>query len=290
VDGANPLGTKFAPVRWTSVGPDFLHVMGTPLLLGRDFNDRDTAAAPRVALINQSFVERYLKGKVPLGHQIEMEGEEGVFTVVGVIPDLKLTAVRENPRPMAFVPYMQMSSISSMSVELRAADDMGSVLSEARRALHELSPDLAPLRPMTQQAQFEESYSDESLFSRLAMFFGGLAVLLVTTGLFGTLAYRVNQRITEIGLRMALGAQRRQVLWMVVRESLVLSLIGVVIGLPLALVVARLLRSMLFNLSPGDPLSFVAALLGIALVTLAASAIPARRASSVDPMVALRYE
>jgi ABC-type antimicrobial peptide transport system permease subunit len=143
---------------------------------------------------------------------------------------------------------------------------------------------------MTQQAQFEESYSDESLFSRLAMFFGGLAVLLVTTGLFGTLAYRVNQRITEIGLRMALGAQRRQVLWMVVRESLVLSLIGVVIGLPLALVVARLLRSMLFNLSPGDPLSFVAALLGIALVTLAASAIPARRASSVDPMVALRYE
>jgi ABC-type antimicrobial peptide transport system permease subunit len=173
---------------------------------------------------------------------------------------------------------------------LRTTKDVGSVLSQVRQVLRDFSPDLAPLQPMTQVQQFEESYADDRLFSRLAVFFGALAVLLVTTGLFGTLAYRVNRRIGEIGLRMALGAQRRQVLWMVLRESLVLGAIGVAVGLPLAIAAARLLRSMLFNLSPGDPVSFAAALLGITAVTLFASAIPARRASSVDPMVALRYE
>jgi ABC-type antimicrobial peptide transport system permease subunit len=156
--------------------------------------------------------------------------------------------------------------------------------------LHDISPDLAPLQAMTQQEQFNESYSDDRLFSRLAVFFGMLAALLVATGLFGTLAYRVNRRISEIGIRMALGAQRQQVLWMVLRESFILTLVGVAVGLPLAIAVSRLLRSMLFSVSPGDPISFVAALAGMALITLLASAIPARRASSINPIVALRYE
>jgi ABC-type antimicrobial peptide transport system permease subunit len=122
------------------------------------------------------------------------------------------------------------------------------------------------------------------------MFFGLLAALLVATGLYGTLAYRVSRRTAEIGVRMALGAQRRQVLWMVLRESLVVSVAGVLVGLPLAIAGARVLRSTLFGLGPGDPLTFAAALLGMALVTLVASLIPARRAASVDPMQALRTE
>src|SRR5207248_1159228 len=131
---------------------------------------------------------------------------------------------------------------------------------------------------------------DQKIVSRLSMFFGLLAALLVATGLYGNLAYRVNRRTAEIGLRMALGAERQQVLWMVLRESLILCVIGAMVGLPLAFAVARWLKSMLFSLSPTDPISFVLALLGIAGVATIAGFFPAHRASSVDPMVALRYE
>jgi predicted permease len=290
VDGRNPLGDKLAPVRWNPVGPDFLNVLGTPLLIGRDIAQRDTAATPKVAIINQTFAERYLKRTTPIGHHIELEGNRGAYTIIGVFPDLKFTKVRETSRPMAFVPYTQVSGISNMTIELRTTSDFGSIMAEVRRMLHDISPDLAPLQAMTQQEQFNESYSDDRLFSRLALFFGVLAALLVATGLFGTLAYRVNRSVSEIGIRMALGAQRQQVLWMVLRESLIVTLVGVAVGLPLAIAASRLLRSMLFSVSPGDPISFVAALAGMALITLLASAIPARRASSVDPIVALRYE
>ena len=136
----------------------------------------------------------------------------------------------------------------------------------------------------------EESYSSEQLFSRLAVFFGALAAFLVAIGLYGTLAYRVSRRTAEIGVRMALGAQRKQVLWMVLRESLIMAVLGVGVGLPLAFAGARLLKSMLFGLSPFDPLTFLLALLGIGGVALISALLPARRASSVDPMVALRYE
>jgi ABC-type antimicrobial peptide transport system permease subunit len=145
-------------------------------------------------------------------------------------------------------------------------------------------------KPMTQRAQFDESFSQPRLFARLSMFFGLLAALLVATGLYGTLAYRVSRRTSEIGVRMALGAQRIAVLWMVLRESLLISVAGVAAGVPLAIAGAQLMRSMLFGVMPLDSRSFVGALLGVALVALIASAIPARRAASVDPIVALRYE
>jgi ABC-type antimicrobial peptide transport system permease subunit len=159
-----------------------------------------------------------------------------------------------------------------------------------RRAVADFGPDLAALQPMTQQAQFEKSYSQQRLIARLAMFFGLLAALLVATGLYGTLAFTVSRRTAEVGVRMALGAQRRQVLWMVLRGSLLVSLAGIALGLPAAIAAGRLLRSMLYGVEPGDPLTFAGALAGITLVALAASLIPARRAASVDPMVALRHE
>src|SRR5205085_9344095 len=137
--------------------------------------------------------------------------------------------------------------------------------------------------------QFERSYTQERLFARLSVAFGALAVLLVATGLYGTLAYGVGRRTAEIGIRMALGAQRAQVLWMVLRENLVLCGAGAALGLLLAFAGTRLLRRMLFGLQPGDPLTFVLALAGLLAVALAASMAPARRATKVDPMVALRY-
>jgi ABC-type antimicrobial peptide transport system permease subunit len=156
--------------------------------------------------------------------------------------------------------------------------------------MHEFGPDLPLLQPTTQEEQFSKSFSQERLFARLSSFFGLLAVLLVATGLFGTLAYRVNRRTAEIGVRMALGAQRGQVLWMVMRESLVLCVAGAIAGLPLAFGLGRLLRSTLYGVGPADALTFVAAVIGVAVVALFSSLLPARRASSVDPMVALRYE
>ncbi len=170
-------------------------------------------------------------------------------------------------------------------------DVMGYVpLGFNRVSVRAVAPDVPLLHPTTQRAQFDETISQERLNARLALFFGLLAVVLAATGLYGTLAYRVNRRTSEIGVRMALGAQRGQVLWMVLRESLVVCLAGVALGLPAAYACTRLLRSMLYGLQPSDPASFIAALVGIIIVALLASMIPARRAASVDPMIALRNE
>jgi ABC-type antimicrobial peptide transport system permease subunit len=177
-----------------------------------------------------------------------------------------------------------------MQVELHTVGNSEALMPSVRSVLHELDPNLPMQKPMTQRAQFDESFAQPRLFARLSIFFGLIAALLVATGLYGTLAYRVSRRTSEIGVRMALGAQRSQVLWMVLRESLVISVAGVAVGIPLAIAGAYLMRSMLFGVVPGDSLSFVGALLGVALVALLASGIPARRAASVDPIVALRYE
>jgi ABC-type antimicrobial peptide transport system permease subunit len=153
-----------------------------------------------------------------------------------------------------------------------------------------MDPNLPLIQPTTQQAQYETTISQQLFFARLAGFFGMLAVLLVATGLYGTLAYRVNNRTVEIGLRMAVGAQRGQVVWMVLRDSLILTGIGAVIGVLLAFLVAKTLTSALYGVKPDDSSSYCFAVCGVALVAIVASLIPARRAANVDPLSALRAE
>jgi len=294
IDGAPPNPGKFSPIRWNAVGPEFFHVIGASLKLGRDIAATDTTAARRVIVVNQTFVDRYLAGRDPLGHRVTLSGkgelENEAYSIIGVVPDLKYTAVREPSRPMGWIPYTQQPGIGRMNITLRTSGDGATLLGSARSVVRDFGPDIPLLEPIRQIEQFEQSYSDERLFSRLATFFGLLAALLVATGLYGTLAYRVSRRTAEIGVRMALGAQRAQVLWMVLRESLLTALVGVGIGLPLAFAAARLLKTMLFGLTPADPLTFLLALFGIGAVALCSALLPARRASSVDPMVALRYE
>jgi len=294
VDGADPNPGKFSSIRWNAVAPDFFRVIGANLRLGRDIAESDTAASRRVIVVNQSFVDRYLSGKNPIDHKVNLSGqgdkENEAYSIIGVVPDLKYTSVRENPRPMGWVPYTQNPGIAGMNIELRAHGDTSAVLEEARSVVHEFGPDIPLLQPIKQTEQYEQSYSDERLFSHMATFFGLLAALLVATGLYGTLAYRVSRRTPEIGVRMALGAQRRQVLWMILRESLIIGVIGIAVGLPLAFAGARLLKSMLFGVTTTDPLAFVLALVGIAAVAVVSALLPAQRASSVDPIVALRYE
>ena len=177
-----------------------------------------------------------------------------------------------------------------MHVEVRVNGDPLSLLPTLRQVVRDIDPNIPLEKPLTQRAQFEESYLQPKMFARLGGFFGGLAALLVATGLYGTLSYRTSRRSAEIGTRMALGAQRGQVLWMVMRESLLISCIGTGVGLPLALACVRFLGSMLYQLSPFDPLSFMLAMFCIALVASGAAFLPAWHAAKVDPVVALRYE
>ena len=292
VDGQRPKVTGWASMRWNAGGPDFLHVLGIPLLLGRDINDADTSLSGNVVVVNETFAKRYLPGTTAIGHIVSFSDEPDSkrYTIVGVAADSKYTEVREEQRPMAYFPYTQIPGILSMQVELRTARDPDALLPEVRNAMNEFAPNLALLDAKTQEEQFSESLSQDRLFARLASFFGLLAVVLVATGLYATLAYKVVRRTSEIGVRMAVGAQRRQVLWMIIRESLMLCLLGTALGLPAAIAGARLLKAMLFGLQPGDPVTLALSLAGIALVTMAASFVPAHRASSLNPMVALRCE
>jgi len=290
IDGTSPTGDRPASMRWNMVGPDYFHTIGGTLVLGRDFNEGDSATGPRVAIVNQTLAERYLPGQNPLGHQLAFPGEKVQRTIIAVARNSKYTGIRDTDRPTAYFPYTQMTGLEGMTVEIRTSGETPAVLAQARQALVELDPDLAMLSPMTEREQFDQSISDERLLARLAIFFGMLAVILVATGLYGTLQYRVSRRTAEIGVRMALGARRGEVLWMVLRESLAESLAGVALGVPAAVTAAGLLRSMLFGLTPSDPVTLGGAAVVIAVVAVGASLIPARRAASVDPIVALRYE
>lgn len=291
VDGRNPVPERrFAALRTNCVGSQFLHTFGIPLHLGRDFEDSDTASSPKVAIVNQTFIDRYMHGVPPLGHHISVMGEPTQYTIVGVAGNNRYTGVREEDRPMAYVPFSQAPGVLGMQYELHTSGNPMGLLPAAAKIVHDLDPNLPLHKPITQQDQFAESVSQERLVANLSVFFGALAGFLVAIGLYGTISYGVNRRSMEIGVRMALGAQRREVLLMVLRESLIIAAAGLAIGVPVFFAVGKALQSMLYGLSPSDPLTIVLALGGIAIVALAASFFPAYRAASIDPMRALRME
>jgi ABC-type lipoprotein release transport system permease subunit len=212
------------------------------------------------------------------------------MTIVGVVKDHKYRSIDEEPIPMAWYMYAQIPMVGPMNVEMRVHGDPLAILPAARKALQQLDPNLPLIQPMTQREQFDTTISEHILFARLAGFFGFLAVILVATGLYGTLAFRVSMRTAEIGVRMAVGARRGQVVWMILRDSLLLTTAGVVMGVPLAMLVGRALASSLYGVKPLDAVSYLLAVVGVAMVALVASAVPAGRAASVDPMRALRTE
>jgi predicted permease len=298
IDGVEPQEPFSESMSANHVGPDFCHTLGIPILRGRDVTDADTRSAPKVVLVNETFSKRLFPNGDALGHSVTTLSLTSVgkiklensFTIVGVIGDSKYKRVDENPKPTLYFPFAQNTPIPNMQVELRTYGNPEALMPSVHAVLHGLDPNLPMQKPMTQRAQFDESFSQARLFARLSIFFGVVAVLLVATGLYGTLAYRVNRRTSEIGVRMALGAQHGQVLWLILRESLLVSGAAILAGVPVAIAGARLMRSMLFGVQPGDMISFLLALFGVILVALAASIIPARRAMHVDPMVALRYE
>ena len=292
VDGRNPTpALSFASVRVNLVGSGFLRTLGIPLRHGRDVEDSDTASSPRVAIVNQTFGDRYLHGGEALGHHLAFEGDaKAEYTIVGVAANSRYTEVREADHPMAYVPFAQAPGVLEMQYELHTPGDPKMLIGEAAKVVHDTDPNLPMEKPMTQEDQFAESISRERLIANLSVFFAGLAGFLVAIGLYGTISYGINRRTMEIGVRMALGAQRHEVLRMVFVESLKVAALGLALGIPAALAAAQTLRSLVYGLSPNDPLSIVVAFMGIAAITLGAALFPARRAASIDPMRALRME
>ncbi|QNI30250.1 ABC transporter permease [Alloacidobacterium dinghuense] len=292
IDGKKPPNSDGdnAMARANIVGPDFFQTLGVPIVAGRDFADSDTAASPKVAIINELFAQRFLPNENPLGHHLSWRDPKDDVVIVGVVKNHKYRSIEEKPIPMQWFAYTQQKTIGEMHFEMRVHGDPMAILPAVRKVVQQIDPNLPLMQPMTQRAQYEESISQQLLFGRLAGFFALLAVVLVATGLYGTLAYYVNNRTVEIGVRMAIGAQRKQVVWMVLRDSLLMTGIGILAGVPLAIFVSRELASALYGVKPYDALSYVLAVLGVALVAAIASLIPANRAASVDPLMALRAE
>jgi len=277
-------------VRSNVIGSDFFRTLGVPILSGREFADSDTVNAPRVGIVNEEFANRFLPNTNPLGHTIGTDDGRFTMTIVGVVKDHKYRSIDEEPIPMAWWNYAQIPYVGGMSVEMRVHGEPLAILPSARKVVQQFDPNLPLIKPMTQRDQFDTTISQQILFARLAGCFGFLAVLLVATGLYGTLAYRVSMRTAEIGVRMAVGARRGQVVWMILQDSLLLTAIGVALGIPLAMLVGRALTASLYGVKPMDAVSYFLAVAGVCTVALAASIIPATRAASVDPLKALRTE
>jgi len=277
-------------VRSNVVGPGFFTTLGVPVLAGRDFADSDTETSPHVGIINEQFAKRFFPNRNPLGHMIGTSDGRYQMSVVGVVKDHKYRSIDEEPIPMAWYEYAQIPIAGRMDVELRVHGDPLAILPSARKVVQQIDPNLPLIKPMTQRAQYDLTISSQTLFARLAGCFGLLAVILVATGLYGTLAYRVNRRTAEIGVRMAMGAGRSQVVWMILRDSLVLTVTGVIAGIPLAFAIGRALASSLYGVQPLDAMTYALAILGVTVVAFVASAAPASRAASIDPLKALRTE
>jgi len=274
---------RHADISSNAVGADFFHTLGIPVLQGREFNAADTPSSKPVAIVNQAFAEQYLKDGA-LGHTVD-DAE-----IVGVVSNSKYKAAAEVERLTMYQSLPQMGMAGQITFEVRTTLQSLSLLPEIRRGVNQVDPNLALQKPMTQAAQFEQTYTTPMLFARVAMAFGVLAVVLVATGLYGTLAYRLQHRRSEIGVRMALGAQRTDVLQMIFRESLRIAAIGFAIGLPLSMGIGHLLRSQLYQLSSFDLPSFSVALGITLLVSLGSAFVPAHDAAQINPMEAIRSE
>jgi len=277
-------------VRSNVIGSDFFRTLGVPILSGREFADSDNVNSPHVGIVNEEFANRFLPNTNPLGHTIGTDDGRYSMTIVGVAKNHKYRSIDEEPIPMAWWNYAQIPYVGGMSVEMRVHGEPLAILPSARKVVQQFDPNLPLIKPMTQRDQFDTTISQQILFARLAGCFGFLAVLLVATGLYGTLAYRVSMRTAEIGVRMAVGARRGQVVWMILQDSLLLTAIGVALGIPLAMLVGRALTASLYGVKPMDAVSYFLAVAGVCTVALAASIIPATRAASVDPLKALRTE
>jgi predicted permease len=273
--------------------PGFFTTLKIPVLRGRDFNERDVAGAQKVGIVNQKFVKRYFGGADPLGRHIGMGIDPGTKTdiqIVGVAADTKYESMREEIPYELYIPSEQKDFATGGTVYVRTRGNPTQVFNMLRTAVRAVDASVPMFDMRTLDDQMAISLLTERLLAALSSVFGCLATLLAALGLYGVMAFMVARRTREIGIRMALGAGQGTVVWMVLRETLTLAGIGLAIGLAGAYGVTRLIQAQLFGVEPTDLLTMAGASLGIAAVTALAGYIPARRATGIDPMIALRWE
>jgi predicted permease len=266
--------------------------MGIPILAGRGFGLQDTATSLKVAVINQELARKRFPNMNPIGRRFRTTRADGgeLITIVGICANTRYVNLRDRPPAQFFLPYIQSSDVGSMIYELRTPLAPASLTPVLRRVVQSVDPDLPIIDVRTQREQINATMRMERLFAALTAGFGVLALALACVGIYGIMAYTVAQRTNEIGIRLALGAQPGQVRRMILRESTGLAFAGIVVGVAAALALARLVKSMLYGIQPNDPIALAAGALILLAVALAASWIPARRASGVQPMDALRHE
>lgn len=293
VEGYTPRNDDDRDSRNDHVGPNFFSTLGIPLLLGREITERDEPSSNRVCVINEAFAKRFFAGRNPLGmHVTRVRGDErNTYEIVGVVRDSRKRGLRGDVEHRFFVPAAQPINVPRfVTFAVRTVAEPSGVIAGVRRAILSEDPHLSvpAARPLTEF--IDERMVQERLLARLSMAFGVVALLLVAIGLYGVLSYGVARRTNEIGIRKALGAQHRAVLVMILRESGMLLVVGLVVGLALSAATMRFITSRLYGLAPTDPVALGAAVAVLAGVALVAAWLPAYRASRVDPLVALRYE
>ena len=272
------------------VSPGFFDALGIPITLGRAVTERDADGAPPVVVINEAAARRFFAGSSPIGQRFGSSFEDrSHFEIVGIARDARYDSLREAPPPTMYLPHRQTRTVR-VTLEVRTAGEPTAAVASIRNAVRRLDPTLPLLNVSTQLEQIENRFQDERLFARAFALFGGLAAALAAIGLFGVMSYGVARRTGEIGIRMALGARGGTVLRLILRESMQLAFIGVALGSAAALVSGQLVRAYLFEVGSSDAASFAGAVLLMLAVAAVAAYLPARRASRVDPLVALRND
>ncbi|MGB7921783.1 MAG: ABC transporter permease [Pyrinomonadaceae bacterium] len=275
---------------FSSVTPRYFRTMGIPLIKGRDFNDQDTATTPGAVIINETFARRYFPGEDPLGKRMRRGGENKPWlTVVGIVGDVKHLSLAAEPRTEFYLSSLQ-SPQSFMNVVVRTASDPVNLMAAIRQEVWAVDRDQPVANVETMRQLVANSVASARFNTLLLGVFASVAMILAAVGIYGIMAYSVIQRTHEIGIRMALGAGRRDILRMVVGQGMTLAVVGVAIGLLASFALTRVMSSLLYGVTATDPLTFAGVALALVVVALLACYIPARRATKVDPMVALRYE
>jgi predicted permease len=284
--------TKGQAEPFNIVGNDFFQTMGIGMVAGRSFGPGDTASSQKVGIINQALAKKRFPNMNPIGKRFKADRDPKAdwIEIVGICKDTHYSNLRDEPPAEFFMPYVQEKEIGGMSYQIRTRMDPEALVPALRRVVQSADRDLPMIDVRTQQEQIDASIQIERAFSALTSSFGVLALALACVGIYGIMAHSVANRRNEIGIRMALGAQPKQVRGMILRESTWLAAAGIVVGVGVALALMRLIKSMLYGIQPYDPVALAAGVLLLITVAVAASWIPARRAASVQPMDALRHE
>jgi putative ABC transport system permease protein len=295
IEGRPPIAKETEPsTEYLIVTPRYFESMGIPLLSGRDFAATDTRQSPNVAIINDLFARRHFAGENPLGHRLKLQGQErDPLLIIGVVANVRTLALDEQPTPEVYVSFLQ-DPLSldqrSMTIVARSQSGPAAIAGPVRAAVTSVDKSIPVYALKTLPEHMRESLARRRFNLILLSVFSCVALALAAVGIYGVISYGVTQRTHEIGIRMALGAKQRDVLSLVVRQAMLLALGGIAIGLVASFALTRLMKGLLFSVSVTDPMTFVAIAVLMSLIGLVACLIPARRATKVDPLVALRYE